>query len=234
MLPVHGCISGVKINLTILIDKNTRIKLAKIICPPAEHRLIRMADKAEKFIFSGRCITYCHANLRQEIQAVIQIKSSVTSLYDVRCPQCMNARCVQSARKTAFCIVDKRDLVWISAFLIAWVLLLSEDNTLVPPVIQMIQRCRIANVIIQAEHLPVKAVMTSIYIQPVAEYVRLSVRHVFIQRKIWIVYLFFLILFHRRSLLFHILLESTLYAGKGHTVHDLLLSQNVDDQYRDQ
>ena len=76
--------------------------------------------------------------------------------------------------------------------------------------------------------------MTSIYIQPVAEYVRLSVRHVFIQRKIWIVYLFFLILFHRRSLLFHILLESTLYAGKGHTVHDLLLSQNVDDQYRDQ
>lgn len=143
---------------------NTAVRITRTIvsmlrCSSIDPDITDINQSAAKFVITVRIPARCIAQLPAQYRRINQIidsvyfpdgarlekfmasKSRSFTVRNIRRPQCMNARCVQSARKTAFCIVNKRDLVRLSVFLIAWILLLSEDNALVPPVIQMIQRC---------------------------------------------------------------------------------------------
>ena len=60
------------------------------------------------------------------------------------------------------------------------------EDTLIPPIPQIIDRGRPADIIPQTKILAAEMVVASVNIQPVAEYIRLSVRDVFKAGKIGI------------------------------------------------
>ena len=68
--------------------------------------------------------------------------------HHVRRPQCMDSGCIQSSRKPALCIINKRNFIRLPVFLIPRILLLAKNHSLIAPGMQVMNICRIADIIV--------------------------------------------------------------------------------------
>ena len=108
----------VKIQLSIIIHKNARVKLQRLLFLSNRSAVCIFYITIE-FIFARRLVTDSHRDHLGAAHEIIKIKSSVRSLDHIRCCQ-------------TICKTDLR---------CCRILLSFENNTLITPVSQIIYRC---------------------------------------------------------------------------------------------
>ena len=154
-----GAKSGIQINTACGIRQYPGIVLKKVVLFFTENRPVFVMNMPIIFIGAGWRAADSDTDGSGKIKSIIKIKPAVRPLLYVRGEQSV--------------ILGIRS---------AGVLDFPVDNSLIAPVSQILNRGRPADVIIETKILSVKSIMAAVYIDPVAEYMRLSVRHIFIAR----------------------------------------------------
>ena len=159
--------AGIKVKPSVVVHKNPRVKLKRLILFPNGCSVIIFYITIE-LIFSCRFIADCYGNHLRSAHKVVQIKSSVRPLYHIRGCQPIGQTDTGRCR----------------------ILLSFEDYTLIPPVSQIIHRCGPAHVVSKTKIQSVKNIMGTIYIHPVSYHMGLGIRNIFPAWHIWIKCLF--------------------------------------------
>ena len=128
-------IAGIQIDRSVIINKNSRIKLLEIALPVTERHAVLMLYQPQELIFPGRGVTDGNRNLRQIVQTIVQIVSAVQSLHHIRCPHGMNTWRIQGI----FILYLHAESGLIGRricrnILISGILFLSIDDSLIAPV----------------------------------------------------------------------------------------------------
>jgi hypothetical protein len=148
-----------KIYAAVIIDQDARVKLPEVAFAISDNSSVFMPDISVKLILPAWCIADRNSAFRAGTHAIVQIVSSVTALHHVGCPERV-------------------------FFLVMRILIFAKNDTLIFPAAQITQWGRPADVIIYAKPMTVKPVVASENVQPIPENARLSVRNIFIGRKI--------------------------------------------------
>ena len=166
------CKTCIQIQFSIIIHKDTRIKLERLIFL-ADCDAVTVFYIAIEFVLSCRLITYSYRNHLGSAHKIIQVKSSVRSLYHIR-------RC------KAICKSDSRCCRILFSFV---------NAALITPVAQIIYRCRPTYIITQTEIQSVEYIMRTVNIYPISNNMRFCIRNIFPAWHVWIQSLFCLHVF---------------------------------------
>ena len=161
------CKTGVQIKFPVIIHKYTRIKLERLIFL-TDCDAVTVFYIAIEFVLSCRLITYSYRNHLGSAHKIIQVKSSVRSLYHIR-------RC------KAICKSDSRCCRILFSFV---------NAALITPVAQIIYRRRPTYIITQTEIQSVEYIMRTVNIYPISNNMRFCIRNIFPAWHVWIQSLF--------------------------------------------
>ena len=169
-------VAGIQVDGAVLVPEHAGVKGDGIPRALPQDATLPVPHHAVEHIVPGGGIAYRHADgLHLVVGAVVEVVAPILALYHVGGPQ------------------------FVFPVGHAGVLGAVVDNPLVPPVRQVGDRGRPADIIVFAELSAVKAVMAAIEIQPVPEHMGLPVGNVFIQRQIGVHRLPFALLFHLQA-----------------------------------
>ena len=157
---VHGGTeTGIQPGFAVFRD-DTGIELGFIPGPVAQQAAVLIMHMAVEFIFAGGRVANgnCHAALL--VQHIIEVVPAVGTLGDVR------------SVETGFAF----PVVRVIGFLI--------NDTFIAPVSQVVHRGGPADIVVQAEHMAVEAVMGAVDIDPSVEHMGFTVGNIFPSGKI--------------------------------------------------
>ena len=161
------CKTCIQIQFSIIIHKDTRIKLERLIFF-ANCNTVTVFYIPVKFIFSCRFITYSYGDHLCTTHEIVQIKSSIRSLHHIRCCK-------------AICQTDSRCCRILFSLI---------NAALITPVTKIIHRCRPADIIAQAEIQSVEYIMRTVNIHTVSYNMWFCIRNIFPAWHVWIHSLF--------------------------------------------
>ncbi|MNI28835.1 hypothetical protein D3C73_826330 [compost metagenome] len=158
--------SGVEVSI-LSFSQHAGVKLRLVAFPLAKACSIGISDITVELILPARLVADRHRNDGNLVQHIVEIIPPVRSHGDIGSIQAH------------------------AAFRIQRVIRSPVDYTLIPPIGQIVLRCRPADIVIQAKSVPVKTVMRAIHIHSAFKNIRLAVRDIFPGREIRIESLFF-------------------------------------------